>query len=482
MREEVAVAASAALQKTLGWSNGDYAGPPVSTPDPSWLRNLPSDDSVVDSRGADVDVASIAQRFEADYSGPFLAHASIGPSCALARWDDGHLVVCSHSQGTFALRRELALVFDVELDRITVTHADGAGCFGHNGADDAAVDAALLARAAGRPFRLQWSREDELAWLPFGSAMSVRIAAGLDEQGQIVRWRHDGWSFTHLQRPGQRPELTCLAASLREPPSAPAITRDAALPAGGGQRNAIPIYSFPSRRISYHLVKGPAPRTSALRSLGAHANVFAIESAMDELAKLASLDPLVFRLAHLEDSRAAAVLRAATSAARWSDPKVSARREGALRGRGLALARYKNTSAYFSVVVEIEVGERIFLDSVWAAVDAGEVVNPDGVINQIEGGVLQAASWTLKEAVRWDESGVTSRSWNDYPILGFDETPTVLQVQILANPDLPALGVGECAAGPTTAAIANALSDALGVRARHLPLTPERLIEAIAIP
>jgi nicotinate dehydrogenase subunit B len=481
-REDQAIAASAAMQEVLEWSDGNGESLPALATDQSWLRTLPSDHSVVDAAGAGVDESSIAQRFEADYSRPFLAHASMGPSCALARWDGGHLTLCSHTQGSFALRRELARFFDIDPQQVTVTHADGAGCFGHNGADDAAIDAAILARAAGRPVRLQWSREDELAWSPFGSAMSVRIAADLDEKGRIVFWQHDGWSYSHLQRPGQVPELTCLAATLRELPAPSAMLRDAPLPAGGGQRNALPIYSLPSRRINYHLVKTPMLRTSALRSLGAYANVFAIESAMDEMAKLCGQDPLAFRLAHLDDARAAAVLQAAAAAADWRDAKAPARREGAVRGRGLALARYKNSGAYFAVVVEIEVGEQIFLDSAWAAVDAGEVVNPDGVVNQIEGGMLQAASWTLKEAVRWDRAGVTSRSWNDYPILSFDETPSVLEVQVIAHPDLPALGVGECAAGPTAAAIANALADALGVRARHLPLTPERLRDAIATP
>jgi len=223
---------------------------------------------VVDATCAGVDETSVAQRFEADYSRPFLAHASMGPSCALARWDGGYLTVCSHTQGSFALRCELARFFDIEPEQIAVTHADGAGCFGHNGADDAAVDAALLARAAGRPVRLQWSREDELAWSPFGSAMSVRIAAGLDGQGRIVRWQHDGWSYSHLQRPGLVAGLSCLAAALREPTSPLAMLRDSPLPAGGGQRNALPIYALPSRHINYHLVKTPTLRTSALRSLG----------------------------------------------------------------------------------------------------------------------------------------------------------------------------------------------------------------------
>ncbi len=473
-REEQAIAAAEAVQRAARWSAPALR--PEGDDEQRWLRTLPAEASVVDEGRADAMPA--VHHFEADYSRPFVAHASIGPSCALARWDGNCLSVCSHTQGVFTLRRELAGLFGILAEQVTVTHADGAGCYGHNGADDAAVDAAMLARAACRPVRLQWSREDELAWSPVGPAMSVRIAAALDAQGRIVDWQHDTWSFSHAQRPGLTPELSCLASALRDPPAAPRPLRDFALPAGGGQRNAVPIYDLPSRRIGYRLLPAPPLRTSALRSLGAHANVFAIESAMDELAALAGQDPLDFRLAHLNDTRAIAVLRAATDAAGWRAPLQTARRDGAVRGRGLGLARYKNSSAWCAVVVEAEIAERIALEHVWVAVDAGEVVHPDGLANQIEGGVLQAASWTLKEAVAWSTQGSTTRSWADYPILGFDELPRTLQVAVLSDPAQPPLGVGECAAGPTAAAIANALADALGLRVRHLPLSPGRLARA----
>jgi CO/xanthine dehydrogenase Mo-binding subunit len=476
-REEQAVAAAIALRSRLGWANAaavpDDAG--ASTPGQDWLRRLATDDSTVDACGSEPDPQAVAQRFEADYSRPYLAHASIGPSCALARWVDGALTVCTHSQGVYPLRRELATYFGIDPQQVTVTHADGAGCYGHNGADDAAFDAAILARAAGRPVRLQWSREDEMRWSPVGPAMSVRIRAALDAQGRIAHWQHDTWSPVHVQRPGLAPELSCLAARLCDPPHALPPLRDFPLPAGGGQRNAVPIYALPARHIGYHLVRQPPLRGSALRTLGAYANVFAIESAMDELAELAGQDPLGFRLAHLEDARAAAVLQAAASAAGWQTELPPARRAGAARGRGLALARYKNSGAYCALVVEIEVTDRIVLDRVWLAVDAGEVVNPDGLVNQIEGGFIQAASWTLKESLQWDDAGVRNSAWSDYPILGFDEVPAALHVQLMSRPSLPPLGVGECVAGPAAAAIANALAHALGLRARHLPLTPEAL-------
>jgi nicotinate dehydrogenase subunit B len=477
-REEQSIAAAAALRRALKWE--EVATLPQERDDQAWLRELDSEDSVVDERdGGAGHPGDVVQRVAADYSRPFLSHASIGPSCALAQWDDGQLTVWTHAQGSFPLRRELAQVLDLAEDRITVIHADGAGCYGHNGADDAAIDAAMMARAAGRPVRLQWMRDDEFAWAPFGSAMSIRIEAGLDAQGRIAQWHHHTWSNTHVQRPGVMPGLYGLAGAHREPPAPTPALRDFPLPAGGGQRNAIPLYDLPSRKIEYHLIETPTLRSSALRALGGFANVFAIESCMDELAVLAGQDPLAFRLAHLTDPRAIAVLNAVAETSGWHHALAPASRSDAVRGRGIGFARYKNASAYCAVVIEIEVAERIILDRVWTVVDAGEVVNPDGLINQMEGGILQAASWTLKEAVHWDAMRVTTRGWEDYPILRFDEVPRELNVHIVAHPELPPLGAGECAAGPTAAAIANALANAIGVRVRDLPLTPERLSKAV---
>ena len=199
---------------------------------------------------------------------------------------------------------------------------------------------------------------------------------------------------------------------------------------------------------------------------------------MDELASLSQRDPVEFRLAHLDDPRARHVLQEVAAISGWAKPKAAALRTDAVRGRGLGFARYKGNGAYCAVVIEIEVTDRIALDRIWAIVDAGELLNPDGVVNQIEGGILQAASWTLKESLGWNETGITARTWDDYPILRFDEAPQLLCVHCVPAPDEPPLGVGECAAGPTAAAIGNALADALGVRMRDLPLTPERLAAA----
>jgi nicotinate dehydrogenase subunit B len=230
----------------------------------------------------------------------------------------------------------------------------------------------------------------------------------------------------------------------------------------------VPLYDFGHDEVVYHFIADMPLRVSALRTLGAYANVFAIESMLDEIARELGVDPVEFRLRHMKDARARAVIEAAARASGWGKPLPPN------HGRGIGFARYKNISAYCAVVCEVEAGETLRVRRAFAAVDAGQIVNPDGLANQIEGGIVQAISWTLKEEVRWTREGIAVKSWDDYPILGFAEIPEI-EVVLLNHPELPGLGTGECAAGPTGAAIANALHDALGVRARNLPLTPERI-------
>lgn len=474
-REEDAIAAAGAAHGIAAWD--ESAELPQEAEGQAWMTSLQNETSVVDeSSGA---TSPVTQQIDVRYSRPFLAHASIGPSCAFAQWHGEHLTVWSHTQGCFLLQRELAATFKLNSDQVTVLHRDGAGCYGHNGADDVALDAALLARACNRPVRVQWTREDEFTWSPFGSAMAVHIAAGIDAAGRIAKWKYEVWSHTHVQRPGMGAGFHLLGAWHCNPAAPLPTPHDFPMPQGGGQRNAKPMYSLPSRKIDYHFVQQTTLRTSALRALGAFANVFAIECCMDELALLAGADPVAFRLAHLEDARAIEVIQTAARTSGWHTPKPPSKRDGALRGRGIGFARYKNSAAYCAVIIEVEVTDRVVLERVSVAVDAGEVINPDGLRNQIEGGVLQAASWSLKEAVHWDRTRVTTRSWDDYPILRFDEVPAEITVDIIARPELPPLGVGECAAGPTAAAIANALADAIGLRVRDLPLTPEKILKAI---
>ena len=470
-REEQAVRALAAARGAASWLEEPLLPPATEVRD--FLPALPSVRSLVHRQG-EASVAGAVRRLEANYSKPYIAHASIGPSCALARYERGKLTIWSHTQGSHFLRGQIAQVMGAAAADIEVIHKDGAGCYGHNGADDVALDAALLARACARPVLVQWTREDELAWSPYGSAMVVRVAASLDATGRIVDWQHEIWSHTHIRRPGWGEGVNLLAAVHMDPPFPPPPAKDVPQPTGGADRNAIPLYDFPAQEISYNFIADMPLRVSAVRSLGAFANVFAIESFMDELAAAANTDAIEFRLRHLLDARAREVIETVAKAARWT----AGEKGDGTRGRGLGFARYKNRSAYCAVIAEVEVGAALRVKRVVAAVDAGQVVNPDGLTNQIEGGIVQAISWTLKEQVLWDRDRVLSRSWESYPILRFDEAPDV-EVLILSRPVEPALGVGECAAGPTAAALANALFNAMGVRARNLPLTPDRIARAM---
>jgi len=302
----------------------------------------------------------------------------------------------------------------------------------------------------------------------------VKMAASLDATDRVVDWQHEIWSHTHIKRPGWAEGINLLAAWHMDPPFPVPPAKDSPQPAGGADRNAIPLYDFPVQEISKNFIADMPLRVSALRSLGAFANIFAIESFMDELAAATNVDAIEFRLRHLKDPRARHVIETVAKAAGWT----SGEQGDGTRGRGLGFARYKNRSAYCAVIAEVELAEVLRVKHVFAAVDAGLVVNPDGLANQIEGGIVQAISWTLKEQVLWDRDRVLARSWEAYPILRFDETPEV-EVSIVDRTDEPSLGTGECAAGPTAAAVANALFNAMGVRARDLPLTPERIARAM---
>jgi len=466
-REEVAVKALERLSVGAAWTERETLPDAATLPD--WLKTQPVETKVVEEHAA-ATAPDVARTLRARYSRPYLAHASIGPSCALAQWQGDALQIWSHSQGVYNLRTDLAATLGLAPERVVVAHVEGAGCYGHNGADDVALDAALLARAAGgRPVRLVWTRADELAWSPFGPAMTIEIEADLDAAGEVRAWRHDLWSNGHSTRPGRAATPTLLAAAHLERPFERVLGINPPMPAGGADRNAVPLYDFPARRIVNHRLLAMPLRASALRSLGAFANVFAIESFVDELARARDEDPVAWRLRHLADPRARAVIEAAARRAGWSQWR---RREA--WGHGIGFAKYKNLGAYCAIVAEIEAAREIRVRRLIVAVDVGLVINPDGVANQIEGGAIQATSWTLKEAVRFDRMRVTSSTWEEYPILAFSEVPAV-EVEIVSRPDLPSVGAGEAAQGPTAAAIANAVYDALGVRVRNLPITPERI-------
>jgi CO/xanthine dehydrogenase Mo-binding subunit len=438
-----------------------------------FLLSAPAEDSPVASRHDPAAAATVTTARAAEYTRPYLAHASMAPSCAIARWDGEEVTVWSHSQGVFALRDALAAGLGLDPASVTVHHAEGAGAYGHNGADDAALDAVLLARAVpGRPVRVQWTREDEMGWAPLGPAMLARLSAGLDAHGKIVTWRQDVWSNGFIGRPGRggEPRLLALAHLAGGTPMPPAPDGP---PTGamGSTRNAVPGYDIPDLEVVRHRLLTMPIRTSSLRSLGAFLNVFAIESFMDELAGCTGADPVAFRLAHLSDPRAAAVIEAVAEFSGWPGPS----REGT--GYGIGYARYKGLAGYCAAVAEVEADDDVRVRRIWLAVDVGTVINPDGVANQVEGGAVQSASWATRERVRFDRARITSVSWDSYPVLRFTEVPAVA-VRILSSPS-PETGAGEIAQGPVAAAIGNALARAAGVRVRDLPLTREQVIRAI---
>lgn len=473
--EEIAGHAATALGAAARWHEEETL--PDEDDLPRFLRSGPVDSFLVAESGSTDPADQVVRRLRASYSRPFLAHASMAPSCGVARWDGTAVSVWSHSQGIYGLRRAIAMALGIDDDRVTVRHVEGAGCYGHNGADDAAFDAVLLARSVpGRPVHVLWTRRDELTWAPFGSAMAVDVEAGVNPRGRVATWSYDVWSQGHTARPGYAGSPGLLAAAHVERPHELPPPADPPPQAGAGTaRNAQPIYTFPWHRIHGHRALRAPLRSSALRALGAFMNVFAIESFMDELALAVGEDPVDYRLAHLADPRAREVVTAAAELGQW-------RRRGTEDsvGHGIGFARYKDRGAYCAVVAEVEAVHDVRVRRLALVADVGRIVNPDGVRNQIEGGAVQATSWTLKERVRFDRVRVTSAGWESYPVLRFSEVPPV-DVQLVSRPDEPSVGAGEAAQGPTAAAIANAVADALSVRVRDLPITTERILAALDI-
>jgi CO/xanthine dehydrogenase Mo-binding subunit len=442
---------------------------------PHVVTSLASQDSVIFERSN----SSIEgqRNLEATYTRPYQSHGSIGPSCAVAQLSNDVMTVWTHTQGVYPDRQGIAEMLRVPNASVRLIHVEGSGCYGHNGADDAAADAALIARELpGVPVRVQWMREQEHGWEPFGPAMVTKLKASLDDRGTIASWNFEVWSNTHSMRPGGAGSL--LAAQHMAEPFAVPAPKPIPLPEGGGDRNAIPIYKFPNAHVVHHFIPAMPVRVSAMRALGAYHNVFSIESFMDELASLAGADPIEFRLKHLDEPRARAVIEKAADEFGWKKGQKAPYG----RGYGFAFARYKNLAAYCAIASEVEVNletGRSHLVRAVAAVDSGQVVNPDGLINQVEGAILQSTSWTLYEAVTFDDTRITSIDWQTYPILRFDAVPEKIDVHIINRPGLPFLGSGETGQGPAAASVANAIAHATGKRLRNLPLTRKKIKDAI---
>ena len=473
-REWQAIKAMRALAAAVRWSDG------ASLPKPAelyrTLEGLVSETGTVADEGSE---PTDGQTLEATYTRPYQIHGSIGPSCAVAKLDGDNLTVWSHTQGVYPDRNAIRQMLQMRPEQVRCIHVEGSGCYGHNGADDAAGDAALIARAMpGAAIRVQWTREQEHAWEPYGPAMIGRVRATLSDDGRIAGWNYEVWSNTHSTRPG--PAGALIAARHLAQPSQQPEAKIEITPSGNGDRNAVPLYDVPRKHVLWHFIKDMPLRVSALRALGAYLNVFALESFMDELAAAAGTDPVEFRLRHLKDERARDVVSLAAERFGW----VGAGKQLPGRGRGFAFARYKNLAAYCAIAMEVEVERgtgRTRLVRAIAAVDSGEIINPDGIRNQIEGGILQSLSWTLYESVYFDEAGIKSVDWASYPILRFNAVPDAVEVHIVPRPGQPFLGTGEAAQGPAAAALANAIASATGHRLRDLPLTREKVKAALGV-
>jgi nicotinate dehydrogenase subunit B len=474
-KEFQAIKAMRALSAATKWN--EKSGLPNQNDLRRVVTSLPSQDSVIFEVNGPT--ATGQRTLGATYTRPYQSHGSIGPSCAVAQLNNDVMTVWTHTQGVYPDRQGVAEMLRVPQAKVRLIHVEGSGCYGHNGADDAAADAALIARELpGIPVRVQWMREQEHGWEPYGPAMVTKLKASLDDSGAIASWNFEVWSNTHSMRPGGGGCM--LAAQHMANPLAIPEPKPLPLPEGGGDRNAIPIYKFPNAHVVHHFIPSMPLRISAMRGLGAYHNVFSIESFMTELAELAGADPVEFRLRHLDDPRARDVVEKAAKEFGWQ----KGQRAPQDRGYGFAFARYKNLAAYCAIATEVEVNRetgRPRLVRAVAAVDSGQVVNPDGIINQVEGAILQSMSWTLYEAVTFDDVRITSIDWQTYPILRFDAVPDKVDVHIINRPGMPFLGSGETGQGPAGASVANAVANATGKRLRDLPLTRKKIRDAIDV-
>jgi nicotinate dehydrogenase subunit B len=403
---------------------------------------------------------------------PVLSHASIGPSCAVAQWDGDALTVWAHSQNVFALKASLARVLNHPVEKITVIFAPGAGCYGHNSSDDVALDAALMARGAGRPVRALWQRQDEFLHAPFNPAMRTAMTARLDEDGKIVSFDADVISPPHSTRPAGMDEPNLRAQQFLFDPMPMGPGNDAPQPMGGADRNAVPGYEIAAVRVVRNRPAVVPYRTSAMRGLGAFTNVIALESLMESCAEAAGMDAIEYRLAHLTDPRAISVIEALRD---MVEPRDMA--DGV--GYGFGYARYKNSAGYLGCIARVIVEDEVRVSDVWCVADVGEAINPNGTINQLEGGIVQAISWALKEEVRFAGGQNLTESWDDYPILKFSEVPE-MHTRLIGPQDEMPLGAGEISSGPAGAAVVNAVRNALGVVPDRLPLSRHALVTLLS--
>ena len=471
-REEQAVLA--AKQLKVAWEESD-AYPDM--PDlHAFLRSQSTDDNrLVELGDLEKAFSDAARQVHATYYQPYQAHASIGPSCAVAEVNGNQATVWASTPGPYPLGGALAQLLEIPPENVHLIHVEGAGSYGQNGSDDAAADALILAQAVGRPVRVQWTREDEFAWEPKSPAMVMEVHGGLDAHGNVVAWDYHVWSPSHVARARFAGQLVTAQLLKGEPAPQSRFSF-------GAERNAPTNYDFPVQRVMVHYIGQSPLRASSFRSLGGAENTFANESFMDELAAAAGVDPLEYRLRYLSDARQRAVLEAAAEKAGWEPhPSPNLSNSESSEGRGVAYARYENDQAIVACIAFVTVDKPtgvVRVTHIVVAHDCGLIINPDGVENQIEGNVLQSLSRALKEEVQFTRRSITSVDWESYPILTFSEVPKV-EIVLINRPDQPAMGAGEPSTVTTAAAVANAIFDATGVRLRQIPFTPARVKAAL---
>ena len=411
------------------------------------------------------------RRVKATYNFAMQTHASMGPSCAVADFQNGKLTIWSASQATHSMQHEIAVLTGLPKEAIRLVYLDGSGCYGRNGHEDATADAALIAQIIGKPVRVQWMRHDETALAPKSPPRSMDFEASFDDKGNITGWKSDFYiALNHIAafKPLDFPLLATTEVGIPRPGNW----------VGFLFQNSGAPYTLPNIQVNTRHIEQTFFRASHLRSPGRIENSFANESFMDELAYAAKSDPAEFRLKHLSDPRAIAVIKAVMKASNWqtrSGINTNNSQDASLRGRGISYVRYNNAITYVATVAEVEVNRttgKIRVTKLYVAHDCGQIVNPDGVINQIEGGAIQTVSRTLMEEVKWSGSKITSVDWASYPILTFPEIPKVETV-LIDQPGQPSWGAGEQTPTTIPAAIANAVFDASGVRLRTIPFIPE---------
>lgn len=474
--EWAAVKAARALKPS--WSTGTGLPDQATVFDYWRAQPLAKEEATQKVGDAPAALASSAGKVKASYEFAVQTHASIGPSCAVADFSAGKLLVWSPSQATHSMQSELASVTGLPMDSVRVVYLDGSGCYGRNGHEDATADAALIATLIGKPVRVQWMRDDETARAPKSPPRAIDMEGGFDANGQLQAWSADFHIAVNHIVAFKPLDFPLLAAT------------DVGLPKPGNWvgflfQNAGAPYAVPNIRVNTRHIAETFFRSAHLRSPGRIENSFANESFMDELAAEAKTDAAEFRLQYLKDPRGVAVIEAVMKRAEWVK-RVGTNRAGPsgdkVRGRGISYVRYNNTTTYVAAVAEVEVDRKtgeVQVTRVCVAHDCGQIINPNGLANQIEGGVIQTVSRTLIEQVQWDRQKVTSVDWNSYPILRFPAVPKV-EVVLIDRPGEASWGAGEPTATVIPAAVANAIHDAIGARLRSIPITPDKVLAALA--